>query len=96
MLNYRHIKIVKTIASTYLALCSVTAGSTVPNNHSAAVMTRQQVNNPAATLGDLIVRTATLQMEIPYKFGSNSPSEGFDCSGLAVYSHLSNGISIPR
>tara|TARA_R110001606_G_scaffold399310_1_gene584766 strand:- start:97169 stop:97576 length:408 start_codon:yes stop_codon:yes gene_type:complete len=55
-----------------------------------------QVNNPSETLGDHIVQSAKLQMGIPYKFGGNSPHEGFDCSGLALYSYRINGISIPR
>lgn len=31
-----------------------------------------------------------------YCFGGRSPKTGFDCSGLAWWSHKQNGITIPR
>lgn len=98
MLNYRNVQRVKKILLSYLALFLVTACSTVPNNLPVTMVANPQVNNPneTKTLGDLIVQSAKLQMGIPYKFGGNSPREGFDCSGLALYSHRINGISIPR
>jgi cell wall-associated NlpC family hydrolase len=98
MSNYRNVQIVKKIVLSCLALFLVTACSTVPLNPSVTLVTSPQVNNPSEikTLGEVIVQSAKLQMGIPYKFGGNSPSEGFDCSGLALYSHRINGISIPR
>ncbi|MDO7597453.1 MAG: C40 family peptidase [Pseudomonadota bacterium] len=97
MLNYRNIQIVKTIVLSCLGLFLVTACSTVPNNPTVTItIASPHVNNTTETLGDVIVQSAKLQMGIPYKFGGNSPSEGFDCSGLALYSHRINGISIPR
>ena len=98
MLNYHNIQIVKRIVLSCLALFLVTACSTVPKNLPVTKVASPQVNNPSETktLGDVIVQSAKLQMGIPYKFGGNSPSEGFDCSGLALYSHRINGISIPR
>ena len=98
MLNYRNVQIVKTIVLSCLALLLVTACSTVPNNRPATTIASPQVNHPSETktLGDVIVQSAQSQMGIPYKFGGNSPSEGFDCSGLALYSHRINGIAIPR
>ncbi len=96
MLNYRNVQIAKRIVLSCLALFMVTACSTVPNNRPETMVASPQVNNPNETLGGLIVQAAKSQMGIPYKFGGNSPSEGFDCSGLARYSHLINGISIPR
>lgn len=96
MLNYRNVQIVKRIVLSCLALFLVTACSAVPNNRPETMVASPQVNNPNGILGGLIVQTAKSQMGIPYKFGGNSPSEGFDCSGLALYSHRINGISIPR
>lgn len=95
MLNYRNIQIAKGIVVSCLILL-ITACSTVPNNASVTIAASPHVNKPSETLGDIIVQSAKLQMGIPYKFGGNSPREGFDCSGLALYSHRINGISIPR
>lgn len=32
----------------------------------------------------------------PYKFGSASPEEGFDCSGFVKYVYEKNGVKLPR
>jgi cell wall-associated NlpC family hydrolase len=46
--------------------------------------------------GAKIAATAEAQIGVDYKFGKAKPEDGFDCSGLAQYSHSQNGISIPR
>ncbi len=43
-----------------------------------------------------VVRTAQSMIGKPYRYGGNSPSRGFDCSGLVQYSHRVAGISVPR
>ena len=43
-----------------------------------------------------VVRTAQSMIGKPYRYGGNSPSRGFDCSGLVEYSHRVAGISVPR
>ena len=43
-----------------------------------------------------VVLHAIAQIGTPYRFGGESPGEGFDCSGLVHYTHLSAGISVPR
>jgi cell wall-associated NlpC family hydrolase len=56
--------------------------------------------NPAIqTLPDkrkIIIRQAVINLGAPYKWGGKSPRTGFDCSGLALYSHQQADISIPR
>jgi cell wall-associated NlpC family hydrolase len=32
----------------------------------------------------------------PYRYGGESPREGFDCSGLVYFSHRQLGIEVPR
>ena len=43
-----------------------------------------------------VVRTAVAQVGTPYRYGGSSP-EGFDCSGLVVYSYWKAGlVSLPH
>ncbi|MBA3010436.1 MAG: C40 family peptidase [Proteobacteria bacterium] len=43
-----------------------------------------------------IVRHAIYNLGQPYVWGGNSPSSGFDCSGLVFYTHGKAGLRIPR
>jgi len=46
--------------------------------------------------GKQILKAAKSQMGKKYRSGGISPKTGFDCSGLAYWSHSKNGINIPR
>ena len=43
-----------------------------------------------------IVRTARTQVGAPYHWGGDTPTRGFDCSGLVTYAFSSHGVSLPR
>lgn len=43
-----------------------------------------------------VVEHSIAQLGKPYKPSGNSPSEGFDCSGLVFYTHLNAGKLVPR
>ncbi len=43
-----------------------------------------------------VIKTARAQLGTSYKFGGDSPREGFDCSGLVYYSYLKAGAALPR
>jgi cell wall-associated NlpC family hydrolase len=43
-----------------------------------------------------IVRTAEDFIGIPYRWGGDTPDEGFDCSGLAMAVYQMNGLNLPR
>lgn len=43
-----------------------------------------------------VVFTAFAMVGKPYRYGGESPSEGFDCSGLVFYSYRNAGIDVPR
>lgn len=46
---------------------------------------------------NLLVETALEQLGVKYRYGGISPQEGFDCSGLIIYSsQKSLGLSLPR
>jgi cell wall-associated NlpC family hydrolase len=49
-----------------------------------------------ATLGTRLVRVAKRYVGIRYRWGGESPSRGFDCSGLVQYSFAQLGVSVPR
>jgi cell wall-associated NlpC family hydrolase len=44
----------------------------------------------------IVVENTIAQLGKPYKLSGNSPSEGFDCSGLVFYTHLNAGKLVPR
>lgn len=46
--------------------------------------------------GNAIVETAKKYLGTPYVWGGNSPSQGFDCSGLVKYVMNELGVDMPR
>ncbi|HCY87606.1 MAG TPA: NlpC/P60 family protein [Desulfobacteraceae bacterium] len=43
-----------------------------------------------------VVTHAIHSLGIPYRWGGSSPVQGFDCSGLVVYTHAKAGLFPPR
>jgi cell wall-associated NlpC family hydrolase len=50
----------------------------------------------ADELRETVVEAALDQVGEDYQYGGESPSEGFDCSGLVQYSYKQAGIKLPR
>jgi len=50
----------------------------------------------ADELRETVVEAALDQVGEDYEYGGESPSEGFDCSGLVQYSYKQAGIKLPR
>lgn len=46
--------------------------------------------------GKAVAATAKAQIGRPYKYGGSTPSMGFDCSGLILWSYKQHGVSVPR
>lgn len=46
--------------------------------------------------GEDLVRVATKQVGVNYRYGGNGPDEGFDCSGLVHYCFKQLGVVVPR
>jgi murein DD-endopeptidase len=78
------------LLSSMLAL--VAGCSTVPERAPAAAGSTR----PTAELGDEAARHALTMLGKPYRYGGASPSLGFDCSGLILYSYRQAGKSLPR
>lgn len=43
-----------------------------------------------------LVHTARRYIGLPYRWGGESPEEGFDCSGLTMTVYRVNGLNLPR
>lgn len=43
-----------------------------------------------------VVRTAQSAIGIPYRWGGDTPREGFDCSGLVHWAYARHGVRLPR
>jgi len=55
---------------------------------------REPVAAPGSPPG--IVATALSLIGVAYRYGGDSPEEGFDCSGLVRYVYARHGIVLPR
>ncbi|MFW5443101.1 MAG: C40 family peptidase [Methylococcaceae bacterium] len=96
---------IKYISKTYkfislLYLCSlfITGCSSTPKIAESEPFLSKPIAKEKNTIliGEFIHNSALSQLEMHYKYGGTSPKTGFDCSGLAWYSHKKNGITIPR
>jgi cell wall-associated NlpC family hydrolase len=72
----------------------ILAGSTITIAPSSATATATAATSPSPA--QVAVNTALAQIGVPYVFGGNTPSEGFDCSGLVEYAWGAAGVSIPH
>ncbi len=78
-----------------LALILGSTPGCAPTRITGLTATRQPTRD-ASALGAKVVRTASTQLGRPYRSGGESPSKGFDCSGLIYWSFLQNGVKVPR
>ncbi len=51
---------------------------------------------PTSSSGQQAADAAATQLGAPYSYGGASPSTGFDCSGLTMWSWKQAGVTIPR
>ena len=89
-----------------LALALLAACASTPKRHQPTYKTSHSAlaNLPpkapsaaeASTANDVLFRAIAL-VGTPYRWGGNTPSSGFDCSGLVDYIYrTSTGIKLPR
>lgn len=48
------------------------------------------------TLGEAVAELAVALIGTPYRYGGETPQEGFDCSGLVHYTFAQAGLAVPR
>lgn len=70
--------------------------------HNKAADTKSVNNNKDAAAGGgekerkTIVRYARTFIGVPYRYGGNTPKEGFDCSGYVKYVYNKFNVNVPR
>jgi peptidoglycan DL-endopeptidase CwlO len=62
----------------------------------APAKTKQPAAPKASSRGERAANVALRYLGIPYRWGGESPSTGFDCSGFVQYVFSRVGISLPR
>ena len=65
------------------------AAKPVPRNKETA-------SGPNAVVRNSLVNKAEAYLGVRYKYGGNTPKEGFDCSGFVKYLYNGEGLSIQR
>lgn len=54
------------------------------------------MNRMPPDIGDKAAEYAVAMVGTPYRYGGESPSSGFDCSGLVNYSYARAGVRVAR
>lgn len=56
-----------------------------------------KINNNNGSAGNLIQQVSQQQLGVKYRYGGKNPDQGFDCSGLVLYSYQQAlGVKLPR
>ena len=79
-----------------LAAFGIRRQATAKPTQPAPAKTKQPAAPKASSRGARAATVAQRYLGIPYRWGGESPSTGFDCSGFVMYVFSRVGISLPR
>ncbi|HUR19410.1 MAG TPA: NlpC/P60 family protein, partial [Vicinamibacterales bacterium] len=67
-----------------------------PNATSYPSIRPELTSGPTVTAPDALIQTALSLEGVPYQWGGDQPSTGFDCSGFVQYVLRQHHIAAPR
>jgi cell wall-associated NlpC family hydrolase len=89
-----------TTQPTTATTAPTTGGGTNPTTPTTAPTTTPPTTTPPAggetQTAATAVAAAESQVGVPYVWGGSSPGQGFDCSGLVMWSYAQAGVSLPH
>jgi len=75
---------------------SATAAVAVESQERRPRIRKPKPKLPAPTLGERAATIALRAVGTPYRWGGESPSSGFDCSGLVRWAYGRIGVTLPH
>jgi cell wall-associated NlpC family hydrolase len=84
-----------TLIGMTLLLLMLTGCGSVPQHLSSETPIPKPIVAPTVQINP-VVAVAQKMVGIAYRWGGESPAEGFDCSGLVRYAYGRLGVSLPR
>ena len=67
-----------------------------PRTATPVPRNKETASGPHAVVRNSLVSKAEAYLGVRYKYGGNTPKEGFDCSGFVKYLYNGEGLSIQR
>jgi len=97
MNSHSHAIRILTIASVITLMLSGCSPVPIhPSSNQSGSYNSSQMNYAPNPQRASIVNVAHRSLGVRYKWGGESPQEGFDCSGLTQYAYAKSGVKIPR